>query len=106
MSYFFAVLQELLNAFVTGIKNGAVPCIDDALAVMSKKENEKHAKDAIDSFCAELGKLNFPVGNKTQLMAKKFSFLTSILTDLNSKLLFDDDHAVEMAVKVTHSILV
>ncbi|XP_060560060.1 guanylate-binding protein 2-like [Ruditapes philippinarum] len=93
------MLQGLLDCFVTSVKIGAVPCIDDALTIMSKQENEKHAKDAIDRFHDELGKLKMPVGNKTQLIEKKFSFQYSILADLNSKLLFDEDHVVEMAVK-------
>ncbi|XP_060552764.1 guanylate-binding protein 2-like, partial [Ruditapes philippinarum] len=99
------MLLELLNAFVKAIKNGTVPCIDDALTVMSKQENERHAKDAIASFRGEIGKLSMPFGNKTQLLEKKFSTQSLILTGLNSKLLLDDNHAKEMEVKVKYLLI-
>jgi hypothetical protein len=94
------VLVELLGAYIKAIKDGKVPCIDDALTVMSKEENEKHAKDAIDTFRVDLGKLHLPVGNKAELLKKTFEIQTSALKNINSKLLFDDDHSVEMSVKV------
>ncbi|XP_060603239.1 guanylate-binding protein 1-like isoform X2 [Ruditapes philippinarum] len=93
------MLVELLGAYIKAIKDGKVPCIDDALTVMSKEENKKHAKDAIDTFRVDLEKLHLPVGDKTKLLEEKFEIRTSVLKNLTSKLLFDDDHSVEMSVQ-------
>lgn len=51
----------LVDRYVTAIKNGAVPDVDDAFTAVAKQENAKIEKEALEFFENEMEKVTLPV---------------------------------------------
>jgi hypothetical protein len=55
------VFVTLVDRYVTAIKNGAVPDVDDAFTAVAKQENAKIEKEALEFFENEMEKVTLPV---------------------------------------------
>jgi hypothetical protein len=56
----FTVFITLADRYVTAIKHGAVPDVDDACTAVAKIENDKIEKEALEIFKNEMEKVTLP----------------------------------------------
>jgi hypothetical protein len=99
------VLAKLLREYVATISDGNVPCVEDAIMIMTRQENEKHAKVAVKEYKVFLKQIQLPVYDKNNLCDSNFKFKKEKLSSLQSKLMFDTDSKFHNSIEVKISIL-
>jgi hypothetical protein len=98
------VLAKLLREYVTTISDGNVPCVEDAMMIMTRQENEKHTNVAIEEYKGILKQIQLPVYDKNKLCDSNLKFKKENLSSLQSKLMFDTDSKFQKSTEVKISI--
>ncbi|XP_060569437.1 guanylate-binding protein 2-like [Ruditapes philippinarum] len=86
-----SMLAKLLREYVTTISDGNVPCVEDAMMIMARQENGKHANVAVEEYKVFLKQTQIPVYDKNELCDSHIKFKKEKLSSLQSKLMFDTD---------------
>ncbi|XP_045197372.2 guanylate-binding protein 1-like isoform X2 [Mercenaria mercenaria] len=94
-----SMLAKLLRVYVHAINEGSVPCVEDAMVTMSRLENERHTKNAVEEYKALIKQIQLPVFDKKKLQQSNLEYQEDTLSKLHSKLLFDTDNKMEKATK-------
>ncbi|XP_053397574.1 guanylate-binding protein 2-like isoform X2 [Mercenaria mercenaria] len=94
-----SMLAKLLRVYVHAINEGSVPCVEDAMVTMSRLENERHTKNAVEEYKTLIKQIQLPVFDKKKLQKSILEYQEDTLSKLHSKLLFDTDNKIEKATK-------
>ncbi|XP_053397575.1 guanylate-binding protein 2-like [Mercenaria mercenaria] len=94
-----SMLAKLIRFYVKAINEGSVPCVEDAMMTMSRLENERHTKNAVEEYKALIKQIQLPVFDKKTLHNSNLKYQENTLSKLHSKLLFDTDKKIEKATK-------
>ncbi|XP_060566378.1 guanylate-binding protein 2-like [Ruditapes philippinarum] len=98
-----SMLAKLLREYVTTISDGNVPCVEDAMLIMTRQENKKHAKVAAEEYKVFLKQIQLPVYDKNKLCDSNLKFKKENLSSLQSKLMFDTDSKFQKSTEVKRS---
>ena len=89
----FAVFAALVTTYVDAIRNGAVPCVENAIKSLALIENSKAVETAIQLYHKEMGcGIKLPTKDDKTLNDYHFNCLQNAVKHFLEKAVMDEDN--------------
>ncbi|KAK3607931.1 hypothetical protein CHS0354_006524 [Potamilus streckersoni] len=96
-----SMLATLVRSYVEAIRNGSVPCVEDALSTMAETENKKLLESCCEIYTREMGViLKLPTPDEQTLLDAHQQCMNKAADYFLEKYIYDKDKKFQMEAKV------
>lgn len=95
------MLATLVDTYVDGIRNGVVPCIENAVTSMAVMENSRNVEEALAQYKNAMAQLALPTPDDKTLSDAHGVALKEAVKYFVSRAVFDNDHGFQNDLNVS-----
>ena len=97
----FPVLASLVSSYVDSIRNGVVPCIENAVTSMAATENSRVIEEAIQIYRARMERVVMPTPDDATLSDAQGLAMDEAINHFAERAIFDSDQKFQNKLNVS-----